>query len=261
MPKIISYTPPWLSRPSPGYHLFRKSSSSPKQRESGSRDRNGAKSANRSANHRCTIARRGTEIFVVVDNEIRWSDLCMLKDVWEEAQEGRKNERQLDEKRETNGEGSARADEKVAQSSYRVGPHLRKTSSGFSYNLGSGPQNLNRRRHSTTFDIPKRQFFGHLDLTYRAYRYTAQVVISEQRTRTYQTQGIHSWPHNPCSIPIAHHSCIMASLRRPWELPGYNYRRFGCSRVGAQLRKSFDLRQPFSRHRFEETGAGDLTGG
>lgn len=30
------------------------------------------------------LACRGTEIFVAVDNQIRWSDLCMLKDDWTE---------------------------------------------------------------------------------------------------------------------------------------------------------------------------------
>lgn len=32
------------------------------------------------------IARRGTEVFVVVDDQIRWSDLGMLKDKWDEQQ-------------------------------------------------------------------------------------------------------------------------------------------------------------------------------
>lgn len=32
-----------------------------------------------------TLARRGTEIFVVVNNKIRWSDLCMLRDIYDDA--------------------------------------------------------------------------------------------------------------------------------------------------------------------------------
>ena len=69
--------------------------------------------------HRRTIARRGTEIFVVVDNEIRWSDLCMLKDVWEEAQERSKNKRESGENGEPNG-NLGPVGEDIAQVSYRV---------------------------------------------------------------------------------------------------------------------------------------------
>ncbi len=108
MPKIISYTPPWLSRPAPGYHLFSRSSV-----------QNEAKNGYHSTRHRRTIARRGTEVFVVVDNEIRWSDLCMLKDVWEEGQERNKNEKAPDENGGSNGDFGL-ADEDTAKRSYRV---------------------------------------------------------------------------------------------------------------------------------------------
>lgn len=71
--------------------------------------------------NRRTIARRGTELFVVVNNEIRWSDLCMLKDVWEETQQERnKSERDSDEREDTNGD-FVLVDEDVANVSYRVG--------------------------------------------------------------------------------------------------------------------------------------------
>ena len=49
------------------------------------------------------IANKGTEVFVVVDNEIRWSDLCMLKDDYEESK-GKKrspdSEMHMDEEEE-----------------------------------------------------------------------------------------------------------------------------------------------------------------
>ncbi|KAA6411382.1 MAG: hypothetical protein FRX48_04662 [Lasallia pustulata] len=95
MPKVISYTPSWLSRPSPGFRLFSSS-----QDVSRSPRANGKPSALAVSSHKSegdylgpqrTIARRGTEIFVVVGNQIRWSDLCMLKDDWEEAQALRKS--------------------------------------------------------------------------------------------------------------------------------------------------------------------------
>ena len=66
---------------------------------------------------RRTIARRGTEIFVVVGNQIRWSDLCMLKDDWEELV--------IRKKRKARSSGEAfdaesEEDEDFVEGSYRV---------------------------------------------------------------------------------------------------------------------------------------------
>ncbi|KAL5335927.1 hypothetical protein BJX70DRAFT_304992 [Aspergillus crustosus] len=79
MPKVISYTPPWLSRPSPGASLFSSSAS----KEPGS-----LKSTKRVdyVGPSRTLARRGTEVFTVVDNQIRWSSLTRLKDDWQQRQ-------------------------------------------------------------------------------------------------------------------------------------------------------------------------------
>lgn len=81
MPKILSYTPSWLTRPSPGYALF-----SQKQKEI-SAGENGQNKSGHESKIRRTIAHRGTEVFVVVDNEIRWSDLVMLRERSEEAEQ------------------------------------------------------------------------------------------------------------------------------------------------------------------------------
>jgi nucleoporin NUP82 len=70
MPKVLSYTPEWLSRPSPGYHLF-----APKQTNG-----NGATAKSKDFGPRKTIATRGSEIFVAVGHEIRWADLVNLKE-------------------------------------------------------------------------------------------------------------------------------------------------------------------------------------
>ena len=70
MPKILGYTPDWLSRPNPGYHLF-----APKQT-----DGNGVVARRPEPGPRKTIATRGSEIFVAVGNEIRWADLVNLKE-------------------------------------------------------------------------------------------------------------------------------------------------------------------------------------
>ena len=86
MPKILSYTPAWLSRPSSGFHLF--SNLIVNKQENGGR-RNGSRDSRDSTcvGPKRIIARRGTEVFVVVDDQIRWSDLRMLKNKWDEQQE------------------------------------------------------------------------------------------------------------------------------------------------------------------------------
>jgi nucleoporin NUP82 len=77
MPKIISSTPEWLCRPSQGFNLFNPG---PQRKQS----INSAQyhTAEYHGPHRL-IAKRGTEIFAVVNNQIRWADLCLLKDDFE----------------------------------------------------------------------------------------------------------------------------------------------------------------------------------
>ncbi|KAL4785529.1 hypothetical protein BJX76DRAFT_180564 [Aspergillus varians] len=77
MPKVISYTPPWLSRPSPGASLF----SSPSPKDLGSL-RNPKDTGYVGPSR--TLARRGNEVFTVIDNQIRWSSLTRLKDEWQQ---------------------------------------------------------------------------------------------------------------------------------------------------------------------------------
>ncbi|MCJ1433685.1 hypothetical protein MMC27_003049 [Xylographa pallens] len=87
MPKVLSYTPAWLSRPSPGFDLFHSNDRklSHKASEAGSKkDEHGA---------RRILAYRRTEycneVFVVVGNTIRWADLGQIKDDWEGEQDDR----------------------------------------------------------------------------------------------------------------------------------------------------------------------------
>ena len=90
MPRVISYTPAWLSRPNPGAQIFSSTPStlSPSHKNGRSLRHlaNGGTDEARSPyeGHKKVLARRGTEIFVVADNQIRWSDLCMLQNDWEE---------------------------------------------------------------------------------------------------------------------------------------------------------------------------------
>lgn len=90
MPKILEYTPAWLSRPSPGFKLF----SSSEKKQLGTID---AKKEDEDYDgpHR-VIAERGTEVFVVVDNSIRWADLSTLKETWEEGSEDGNSVRERD---------------------------------------------------------------------------------------------------------------------------------------------------------------------
>ena len=78
MPKVISYTPPWLSRPSPGASIFASS---------GAKAPEYPKSPKESAYAGPTRiqAKRGNELFTVVDNQIRWSILTRLKDDWQQT--------------------------------------------------------------------------------------------------------------------------------------------------------------------------------
>lgn len=92
MPKIISYTPKWLSRPSPGFELFNTGKTSEESTTQAARkvsiqqNGNGSGSGSDYVGPNKTIARRGTEIFVIAGKHIRWSDLCMLKDDYEELE-------------------------------------------------------------------------------------------------------------------------------------------------------------------------------
>ncbi|KAL8690444.1 MAG: hypothetical protein Q9224_004405, partial [Gallowayella concinna] len=94
MPKVLGYTPSWLSRPSPGFDIF---ASSDKLASSGARNGASPKAKSSSGEQtyvgpRRTIAHRGSEVFVVVDNQIRWSDLSIIKYDWESSQrKGKKN--------------------------------------------------------------------------------------------------------------------------------------------------------------------------
>ncbi|KAL9612798.1 MAG: hypothetical protein Q9167_002633 [Letrouitia subvulpina] len=94
MPRVLNYTPSWLSRPSPGYQVFEPSD---KNKQLDLEDPNSyAHINNRRQEYlgpKRTVAHRGTQIFVAVDNEIRWSDLCMLKDEWEDLQQQRSSKK------------------------------------------------------------------------------------------------------------------------------------------------------------------------
>jgi nucleoporin NUP82 len=80
MARVVGHTPSWLSPPSPGFNLFQRNPDT----KPPSALRNQLVKAEARGPTR-TIAHRGTEIFVLVGNEIRWSDLVSLKDAEQDA--------------------------------------------------------------------------------------------------------------------------------------------------------------------------------
>jgi nucleoporin NUP82 len=81
MPRIKSFAPSWLNEPAPGHKLFESSNDDANLSASlspyGKKPKPGP---------RRTIARRGTEVFVAVEKQIRWGDLAYLKESWEAKQ-------------------------------------------------------------------------------------------------------------------------------------------------------------------------------
>ena len=118
MPRIISYTPAWLSRPSPGFSLFSAESKKlcgDTDKHSERKSRNGTGKREEWLGPRRVLARRGTELFVAVGNTIRWADLCALKEEWDsQEQDERQAVRSIEITEQQNGIG-------LKSTSYRVG--------------------------------------------------------------------------------------------------------------------------------------------
>lgn len=99
MPKILTYDPPWLSSPAPGFDLFATSKPKPSdevqypQLSTSFPEQNQQQQVSSAA--KVILARRGTEVFVVVDKKIRWSDLHNLKDHWEKGRHNVQEEKKI----------------------------------------------------------------------------------------------------------------------------------------------------------------------
>ena len=124
MPKIISYTPTWLSRPCPGFQLFDDSNTKAPQLNPKLKPRDGSESQPGYVGPLRTIAHRGAEIFVVVESQIRWADLSLLKDGWERIQETPSKE----PKPQQNGHAQSEEENGPEDGSYRVREYLRPSS-------------------------------------------------------------------------------------------------------------------------------------
>jgi nucleoporin NUP82 len=84
MPKVMSYTPAWLSKPNPGHEIFTSKVVATQPASSNGSSTSSKRTAK--PGPRRTIARRGTEVFIAVGKEIRWADLVYLKEAWEDKQ-------------------------------------------------------------------------------------------------------------------------------------------------------------------------------
>lgn len=83
MPKVKSYSAPWLSNYGPGHRLFEQSADALRAKAlspAASSKRETAPGPRR------TIASRGTQVFVAAGKEVRWGDLAYIKDQWSEGQ-------------------------------------------------------------------------------------------------------------------------------------------------------------------------------
>ena len=155
MPKVLAYTPEWLSRNNPGYQLF--NNAQPTQnlvqaRQTGSIQlENGSGSNSDYVGPNKTIARRGAEIFTVVGKHIRWADLGMLKENFEEQKAtptkapkstGPRTDTQIDKDGPEDG-------------SYRVRGHLGKRKGNWLKAVHSDSLNCTRRTNTAAIHFSK----------------------------------------------------------------------------------------------------------
>ncbi|QSZ29155.1 hypothetical protein DSL72_003666 [Monilinia vaccinii-corymbosi] len=90
MPRVLAYTPTWLSKPSPGHEIFTAGPATSNPTAPGNIYNANDKKSNKPGPRR-TIARRGTEVFIAVGKEVRWADLVYLKEAWENKQENQRS--------------------------------------------------------------------------------------------------------------------------------------------------------------------------
>ena len=93
MPKILTRDPAWLATGTPGFDLFQPSGSNSSKKLT----------ATKYTGARRKIAHRGTEVFVAVKNELRWSEVGLLKDAADDISKSSGRLHQDEEDREDPG--------------------------------------------------------------------------------------------------------------------------------------------------------------
>lgn len=194
MPKIISYTPPWLSRPSPGSQAFisiQNHDSTPSKRPSHlSSPSHEVVDQPYYGPHRL-LARRGTEIFVVIGNQIRWTDLGMIKNNWEEQTYHAGSRSKLLEHQH---EGQLPT-YRVCQNDCSV-PGIRLTWTG----IGCTHLSTNTAIDNLSF----RQFSGYLDGTYNTCCYfTRRFAFISWGWVSIEAQSTPAGAYYTCNTPVA----------------------------------------------------------
>ena len=118
MPKVVSYTPSWLSKPAPGCNLFMPiEEKGTKGQATSFKALSESIKRNSKPGPRRLIAHRGSEIFVAVGKEIRWADLVYLKENWEEEDQARKGSGHKEHLKDGSDSG---AEDGESTQSYRV---------------------------------------------------------------------------------------------------------------------------------------------
>lgn len=171
MSKVKAYTPSWLSKPAPGHALFQATSED---------IRTSVFSSKRTARPgpRRTIAKRGSEVYVAVNREMRWGDLVYLKQAWEEKSGGTRI------KREDSTSNFSIYDE--AQPSVESGDGYRVSGNhAMCYPLSTDavadPQDTSGRRDPTACDLAELELPRRSHDTYCAHLCSSRFFASNHR--------------------------------------------------------------------------------
>lgn len=200
MPKVLNYTPSWLSRPSSGFDLF----SSGNQRTSFGPQDGGhprARSSDKEQEYlgpRRTIAHRGSEIFLVVDNHIRWADLSIVKYDWESLQ--RKGKR-------------LEGDDALTSQSYKVSSAVISQTAQPTNTSLQVAQSSDKRADQAAFHLPQWPASCHRYLSHRSCRRPTRLhKIRRKYAEPDQATDTYRRPHYPCTLPIADRQHPVASI-------------------------------------------------
>lgn len=215
MPKVLARDPRWLSHSTPGYKLFQPDSDSKTQRSPEARYDGPLRK----------IAHRGTEVFVAVGNELRWSDLGLLKDAGEE-QEPRLGRGYRAENLHQEGERGYRVRRWLVYCGL-----IRLTA-------GAGAKDSSPPRDHSAFGVSKRRLYRHLNLAHLPRVHLAGFVASATTGELASAPQV--FPTRPyCTCPRTSASCLcnMASTSSIGRLPRHYNARCLCPIMGARQRE------------------------
>jgi hypothetical protein len=199
MPKILVRDPAWLARPTPGYQLFQQDSTSKSQQSHDARYEGPLRK----------IAHRGSEVFVAVGNELRWSELGLMKDVGEDFER--------EHGRHYNVGGQQEPGEKV----YRVRTTQIRECNAWGLTRIAATEDSRFAAHHSAVYLPWRRVHGHSHLPHMSHLHPPFCNSpTTTRNRTAPPQNFSAWPNLPCfGTGSAHLRYLASSL---------TYRRMPC---------------------------------